>query len=214
MSAPLAHVDLSDRPDAEQAQALEAAASALQSSLNLTDGPLMRAAYLHRGGQRSARLLLIIHHLVVDVLSWRVLLEDLETAYRQIASSQAVRLPPRTTSFATWARELARYARSETVAKEAAYWLSLPWERAALLPLDRTGGENSVASARAVTTTLDADDTRVLLQELPDPSVQALPKVPAVVPAVQEKFAVVPVNPMKTQLPDPTWGKIQVAPAP
>ena len=54
-----------------------------QRSLNLSHGPLMRAvlAQLNDGSQR---LLLVIHHLVVDGVSWRVLLEDLQTAYRQL----------------------------------------------------------------------------------------------------------------------------------
>src|SRR5260221_7231392 len=136
VSAPFTRVDLSECPDADQARSLEAAASALQASLDLSHGPLMRAAYFHRGDRRSARLLLIIHHLVVDVISWRVLLAALATACRQAASGQALRLPPKTTSFARWARELTRYARSETVAKGTGYWLSVPPEAAPPPPPD------------------------------------------------------------------------------
>jgi amino acid adenylation domain-containing protein/non-ribosomal peptide synthase protein (TIGR01720 family) len=164
---PFSQVDLSEYPEGEQAQALEAAASTLQASLDLSDGPLMRAACFNRGDQRSARLLLVIHHLVVDVISWRVLIEDLETACRQVVSGQPIRLPRKTTSFARWAGELGRYARSETVAKEAGYWLSLPWERVSPLPAD-LGGENAMESVKVVSTALDVDDTRVLLQDLPD----------------------------------------------
>ena len=167
-SVPFTQVDLSACPEADQAHVLEEAASTLQASLHLSDGPLMRAAYFPRGNQRSARLLLIIHHLVVDVVSWRVLIEDLEIACRQVVSGQPVRLPAKTTSFARWTGELTRYARSETVGKEVGYWLSLPWERVVPLPVDLPGGENTTESVKVVATALDADDTRVLLQELPD----------------------------------------------
>src|ERR671922_204224 len=76
--------------------ALEAAASALQASLDLTDGPIMRAALFDYGTGQPDRLLLIIHHLAVDAVSWRILLEDLQTAYTQLCLGEVMQLPPKT----------------------------------------------------------------------------------------------------------------------
>jgi hypothetical protein len=79
------------------------AAAAAQAGLDLARGPLLRA-HMDLGHGRPARLLLAAHHLAVDVHSWRILLEDLEAAYRGAA------LKPPTSSFGEWARHLDAYA--------------------------------------------------------------------------------------------------------
>ena len=76
---------------------MEVQASGVQRSLDLGSGPLLRGAWF-RLGQLSGRLLLVVHHLAIDGVSWRVLLEDLDTAYRQIRSGQPPALPPKTTA--------------------------------------------------------------------------------------------------------------------
>ncbi|MDO2098184.1 condensation domain-containing protein, partial [Escherichia coli] len=68
--------------------ALRALADEVQRSLDLADGPLLRAL-LATFDDGSQRLLLVIHHLVVDGVSWRILFEDLQTAYRQLLAGQA-----------------------------------------------------------------------------------------------------------------------------
>lgn len=75
--------------DMQQCEALYADA---QRSLDLQTGPLLRALLVD-GPQGQQRLLLVIHHVAVDGVSWRVLLEDLQTLYRQLAAQQPVRLP-------------------------------------------------------------------------------------------------------------------------
>src|SRR5262249_9842378 len=103
----LVQIDLSALPAARQAAALEASADALQASFDPARGPLLRAALY------AARLLLVLHHLVVDGVSWRILAEDLETAYRGEA------LPPRTSSLRTWAERQVEAARTA----EVGWWL-------------------------------------------------------------------------------------------
>jgi non-ribosomal peptide synthase protein (TIGR01720 family) len=76
----------------------------LQAGLDLARGPLLRAAVL------PDRLLLVAHHLVVDAVSWRVLLADLATVLDQLAAGEPVRLPAKTTDLGQWARRLAALA--------------------------------------------------------------------------------------------------------
>jgi len=161
---PLRTVDLSALPAAERAQALADEAGRLQASFRLDAPPLLRAA-LFQLGEEPQRLLLIAHHLVVDGVSWRVLLEDLETAYQQLARGQAVILPPKSTSFQAWARHLERFAHADTLAAEAPTWTALA-QGLAPLPTDATG-PNTRASERIVSVRLDASETRLLLQETP-----------------------------------------------
>jgi amino acid adenylation domain-containing protein/non-ribosomal peptide synthase protein (TIGR01720 family) len=162
----VAVVDLASVPADEQARAIAAAAAEIQSSLRLDAAPLLRAALFTLGGERKSRLLLVLHHLVVDGVSWRILLEDLQEAYRQRCQGEPVRLPPKTTSFKHWSEQLAAYVRSEAVRAELPYWLAASPSSA--LPRDASDGDNTVASARTVEVALSVEETQALLQDIPD----------------------------------------------
>jgi amino acid adenylation domain-containing protein/non-ribosomal peptide synthase protein (TIGR01720 family) len=157
-SLPLIEIDLTLLSPDRSGVALEAAAEQLQSGLDLARGPLFTAALFHRSaGEGGDRLLLTAHHLVVDGVSWRVLLEDLTAAYRGLA------LPAKTTSWKRWAELLTGFARSPEIAAELAWWLALP---AALppLPRDLPGGGGARATFAIE---LGFEETRALLQEVP-----------------------------------------------
>lgn len=157
-------IDLTDVPAAEQEAALEAVAARLHGSLNLASGPLLRAALVRHTPHQPPWLLIIIHHLVVDGASWRILLEDLQTAYSQLERGEPIQLPPKTTSFKYWAERLAAYAQSAEARTDLAYWLAQPWPADASLPLDMPGA-NSEASARHVSLNLSTATTQALLHE-------------------------------------------------
>ncbi len=144
----------------------EALAARLQSSLNFTDGPIGRGALYV--AQSETRLLLVIHHLAVDGVSWRILLEDLEAALLGNP------LPEPTHAFAHWAHALAAYAPEA----ERPYWEGVlspsppaPGNGGANSPI--TGGQGAdtggqgAKSARTVTVALSAEETRALLQDVP-----------------------------------------------
>ncbi|MFL5355870.1 amino acid adenylation domain-containing protein, partial [Archangium sp.] len=166
-NASVLQIDLSSVPEAEQAAALEAEAAKVQASFELSEGLLLRAALFHRGPQRTGRLLLVAHHLVVDTVSWRTLMEDLDSAYKALGQGREPALPPKTTSFKAWAERLEAHARSEALEAELPYWLSEARQQVRPLPVDQPGGVNSLASVRMVTAALDAAETRLLLQEVP-----------------------------------------------
>ncbi|WP_164019479.1 non-ribosomal peptide synthase/polyketide synthase, partial [Pyxidicoccus trucidator] len=155
----LLQVDLSATPASEQLKALEAEASRVQASFLLSQPPLLRAA-LFQLGDGQQRLLLVAHHLVIDGVSWRVLLEDLESAYL------AVTLPAKTTSFQSWARRLQAHAHSEALLAETPLWLDAARAQVAPLPTDASG-PNTYASERSVSVSLAAEETKLLLQEVP-----------------------------------------------
>ncbi|MGC5568929.1 amino acid adenylation domain-containing protein, partial [Streptomyces sp. FR-108] len=144
---------------------LEARATEIQAGLDLHDGPLLRLALFDRGA-RGQLLLLVVHHLVVDAVSWPILLEDLTSAYEQAArGATTVDLPAKTTSFKRWSQRLHELAASPRTTAEAAYWQETE-ASAAPLPRDRDG-RNSVASARDVVTVLGTEQTERLLREVP-----------------------------------------------
>ena len=160
-------VHLAGTPEGEQTSVMECAAAKLQASLNLSQGPLLRAVLFDLGARRPRRLLLAIHHLAVDGVSWRILLEDLQTSCRQLQSDGTVNLPAKTTSFREWAQRLAEQARSATLGQEAGYWVGVSPLQSKPLPVDFSGGENTEAFARTVSVALGVEETRSLLQQVP-----------------------------------------------
>ncbi|WP_447002782.1 non-ribosomal peptide synthase/polyketide synthase [Saccharothrix isguenensis] len=126
-----------------------------QRSLDLEDGPLLRAVFFP--GERP-ELLLTVHHLVMDGVSWRILMGDLEQAYL------GTPLEPVGTSFTQWAHLLDEHVRSGALDGAREHWRSLPEPEA--LPVDREGA-NTAASARLVSVRLDRATTDALLTAVP-----------------------------------------------
>ncbi|HEY0640462.1 MAG TPA: amino acid adenylation domain-containing protein, partial [Pseudonocardiaceae bacterium] len=147
--------------------AVEDAARRARDELRL-DGPML-AAVLLTGADRPL-LFLTVHHLVIDSVSWRILLGDLETAYRQAAAGEPVRLEPVGTPFTTWAHRLRELTAGGGLDDDLDHWRGLP--APAALPADGDGpGDGSgdtVGSTRAVTVHLDAATTGALLHEVPE----------------------------------------------
>ncbi|MDG9929548.1 non-ribosomal peptide synthase/polyketide synthase, partial [Pseudomonas sp. GD04042] len=137
-----------------------------QRSLDLESGPLLRALLVEDEGGRQ-KLLLAIHHLAVDGVSWRVLLEDLQASYRQLAAGQPAGLPARTSSLRDWAERLEAYAASESLREELGWWQAHLGEQDGDLPCDRAGSEDRYRDARSVSLRLGVEYTRQLLQQAP-----------------------------------------------
>jgi non-ribosomal peptide synthase protein (TIGR01720 family) len=162
-------IDLAHLEPPEQRIAIEQNAARSQASLDLSHGPVMRVVLFRLGSNQPARLLIVIHHLVVDAISWRILLEDFATAYGQLEREETIRLPAKTTSFKEWANRLESYA------LECTDWSTLGLERrhaaalpgGAQLPRDYLDGANLEASSRTVEVSLDEAETSALLLALP-----------------------------------------------
>ncbi|HKH46439.1 MAG TPA: amino acid adenylation domain-containing protein [Thermoanaerobaculia bacterium] len=165
--APFHQVDLSGLPASRLGEAYEQGAAALQAGFDLSAGPLTRLCLFHSGAGHPARLLWVTHHLVVDGVSWRVLLEDLEGAYRQAACGQRASFPPKTTSFQEWSRRLAGHAGSEVSARELDFWRETAQAPASRLPVDFPSGGDLAGDEATVSFELSAEETADLLQTLP-----------------------------------------------
>ncbi|MBX8549945.1 amino acid adenylation domain-containing protein [Pseudomonas cichorii] len=135
-----------------------------QRSLDLKNGPLLRAVLVSLP-QGEQRLLLVIHHLAVDGVSWRVLLEDLQQAYVALNTGKALALPAKTSSLKAWAEQLHAYAQSPALESELAYWQAQLQGVSDALPSDHPDGGQQQKHATSVTTHLNSDLTRQLLQD-------------------------------------------------
>ena len=83
---------------------------------------MLQAVWIDCGSERAGRLLLVLHHLVVDGVSWRILVPDLAAAWAQAAAGAAIELPAPGTSFRRWAHQLAGHARDARVVAELPFW--------------------------------------------------------------------------------------------
>ncbi|SPM37061.1 non-ribosomal peptide synthetase, partial [Mycobacterium rhizamassiliense] len=131
-----------------------------REKLNPSAGLMLSAVW----AESTSQLALIIHHLAVDGVSWRVLLEDLNIAWAQHHSEQAIELPTGGTSFARWSILLDQHARDEAVVKSAETWRRVEATNA-VLPAVRP--EDTYATAQTLSVSLDAETTRSLLGEVP-----------------------------------------------
>ncbi len=146
--------------------ALAEVAEQAQRSLSLEEGLLLRAVLIDRGEQ-GQRLLLVVHHLVIDGVSWRIVLEDLQQAYTDLAAQRTLALPAKSDAFKTWARRLRAHANEQGFASSLAYWQGQLLDASDALPCDRPHGRQTQGDTRSARTRLDRDWTRRLLQEIP-----------------------------------------------
>ena len=153
---------------ADIAVLIQSASARAQTSLDVTHGPMLRAVYLHLGAVHESRLLLVIHHLVVDGVSWRILLDDVQLAYSQVVAGQTVQLLSKTSSYQAWANRLSIYAQSGPLLRELDYWQTARTEPAPLLPADAPidRSELTLADAVQIEVALTVGETQLLLQQV------------------------------------------------
>ena len=92
----------------------------LQASIDIKKGPLFKVAVFKQ--QQKNFILIVVHHLVVDGVSWRILLEDLNTLYKGFSENKTPSLPLKTDSFVHWSNVLMEYAKSDALNEEYSYW--------------------------------------------------------------------------------------------
>ncbi|MCW8060197.1 non-ribosomal peptide synthetase [Agrobacterium tumefaciens] len=111
-----------DRIDANGTRATEAI-NAVRNAIDIHQAPLLKAVFLTCHNVEDRRLVLICHHLVIDAVSWRILLDDLRFAFEQWSADLKIDFGSKTTSVETWARSLGIYSSTETLLAEKTFWL-------------------------------------------------------------------------------------------
>ncbi|WP_235604088.1 condensation domain-containing protein, partial [Bacillus gaemokensis] len=145
------------------ASAIEEAVNTIQSSINLSEGPLMKLGLFQC--EEGDHLLIVIHHLVVDGVSWRILLEDIGVGYEQVVNEEAIQLPQKTDSFQLWAEQLSLYANSSDMEKEREYWNEIEQIPTGLLPKDEEQDCGLIKDSEDITVQWTASETEQLLKQ-------------------------------------------------
>lgn len=143
---------------------LLAIANAIQSSINLANGPLLKLGLFNM--RDADRLLIVIHHLVVDGVSWRVLFEDIESLLRQLKKKEVLTLPAKTDSYQSWSRCLQSYTKTVRFERASRYWDKALTGKYDSLKRDFPEGTNINGKQGQVTFELNEALTSKLLTEV------------------------------------------------
>ncbi|MFC8148507.1 bacitracin non-ribosomal peptide synthetase BacC [Bacillus paralicheniformis] len=147
----------------DQPQKVYQLATELQQSIDIETGPLVKLALFKTNN--GDHLLIIIHHLVVDGISWRILFEDLAIGYSQLANGEKLEFYPKTASYQAYARHIAEYAKSAKLLSEKQYWLKAIAEDVEFLDMNENAGAFKVEDSPTFSTELEKEETKRLLRE-------------------------------------------------
>ncbi|MGW1753126.1 non-ribosomal peptide synthase/polyketide synthase [Streptomyces mirabilis] len=168
VSAWLTRADVRGADEAGLSAAISRHAETARAGLDPDSGAMVRAVWFDAGPGHPGRLLILVHHLVIDGVSWRVLLPDLATAWAAVRDGRTTELAPVELSFARWSRLLGARATDPAAEDELPWWTSALAEGADLplaRPLDPA--RDTVATTRYLSLTLPADLTGPLLSRVP-----------------------------------------------
>ncbi|TDE32823.1 non-ribosomal peptide synthetase [Actinomadura sp. 6K520] len=155
---PVTEFDLRDVPDRDVAEQVHTLATGLHESLDLRSGPVARFGLFRLAEHVPDKLVAVIHHLVVDLLSWDVITEELSALLRE---GDARACPKPGPSYLSWAAHLADHVRHDPARLDVAYWLERDWDRcAAVVPERVTGVEDATGG---ILTEFDEDWGRVFV---------------------------------------------------
>ncbi|MGH9239787.1 MAG: amino acid adenylation domain-containing protein [Vicinamibacterales bacterium] len=163
----LAAVDASVANVAERSAVIERACAAAQATLDVERGRVCAAVHCDCGPGSPGRLFVAIHHLVIDVVSWSILLQDLESALDQLRNGRTPVFPARTTSVGTWANRLHDLADSAWLAEQIPYWLAVrPVDSSAAIEIGCPDATNTYGAASTLTVRFTREETARLLHEV------------------------------------------------
>ena len=114
----------------------------LEKSLDITTGKLLICCVIE-GNNHAHELVLIAHHLLVDGVSWNIILDDLEHAYSAIENGEKINLSKEKTNIVTWSNYLQSYSRSKYCQHQIPYWINVINNAARNLPIETNMDESS-----------------------------------------------------------------------
>ncbi|MGO4964300.1 MULTISPECIES: bacitracin non-ribosomal peptide synthetase BacC [Bacillus] len=147
----------------DQPQKVYQLATELQQSIDIKTGPLVKLALFKTNN--GDHLLIIIHHLVVDGISWRILFEDLALGYSQLSNGEKVEFYPKTASYQEYAHHIKEYSKTEKLLGEKQYWLKAVCEDVKFLEMNEDAGVFKVEDSKTFSTELEKEETARLLRE-------------------------------------------------
>ncbi|PSJ30105.1 hypothetical protein B7P34_03670 [Streptosporangium nondiastaticum] len=163
-SSCIRRVDMGGLEDTALRAAIAAEGAAAVRRLAPGDGVMLQAVWFDAGPTCPGRLLLVLHHFVVDGVSWRILLPDLASAAAAVAADRTADLAPVQTSFRRWAELLVERAQEPERVAEAAWWERV-LDGPSAMPADRRPREGD--TTRSLVMTIPPERAAALLTDVP-----------------------------------------------
>ncbi|WP_087978403.1 non-ribosomal peptide synthetase [Bacillus safensis] len=164
LTEPLAIISHDVSKEHDVKKAVSTYVNEYQRQLSLETGPLMKVICFH--AEDGDHLLIVTHHLVIDGVSCRILLEDFMSLYQQAAQGQMLVLPLKTHSFKEWAEAIERYAQSQLLKNQQEYWAEIESKPLTALPVDHEVTKRKVAETKSVQMQLTETETEHLLTDI------------------------------------------------
>jgi len=160
--------DLKNIPENEIQKIINERTIFHNKSIDITKGELLRAVRFITGKNQTDLLLICIHHLCVDGISWRILLEDLNSLINNFQNNNPPGLPPKTTSFRDWSYFLKDHAQSEIIKNEFSYWKDLLSLNSGKIRTDNNfnQSENTVSSESTIELHLTEESSNFILKDI------------------------------------------------
>ncbi|WP_042159288.1 condensation domain-containing protein, partial [Paenibacillus gorillae] len=141
--------------------------SFVQCGMDLSKGPLVRIVLFKTEG-KGDYLLIAIHHLVSDAVSWRIIMEDFETGYKQSLQDEQIVLQDKTDSYQSWAESLLEFGKSKKLLHEIDYWVNVANTEVDKLPRDFVihDRDRKVNNMNVIEMELEKEETNLLLKKV------------------------------------------------
>ena len=160
--------DFTKLASSETASQITQKSNELQSNLKLSDSSLFHAVFFDTAKETANKFLLFAHHLLIDNISWGILIEDLQTIYSQLSKNEPISLESKTVSYKKWGKHLASLSESGHFNNELEFWQTavsnskkLPADFEATLPVNEE-------SIRTIDLEIDSVTTANLLKNSQD----------------------------------------------
>ena len=141
--------------------------AAAPTGLDPAAGVMLRAVWFDPGSGQPGQLLLALHHLVVDGVSWRILLPDLQTAWEAATAGRPADLVPTGTSLRRWASLLHEQAATPRRTAELPVWTGMLTGQQRLVAGELDAGRDTTGTAGHLAVTLPVEETALLLGRAP-----------------------------------------------
>jgi NRPS condensation-like uncharacterized protein len=146
----------------EYEEKIKETVNCIQSSIDLKKGPLVKLGLFKT--PEGEHLLIVIHHLVVDGVSWRIIFEDFNNGYNQAINGEEIKLQDKTDSYKEWAWKLKEYSSSKEVLKEITYWKKIEDTEITPLKKDKKITVSKQKDSQVVNVELTKEETEKLLK--------------------------------------------------
>lgn len=159
------HLDLGEM--SEPKEAIQQKINEIQASFDLSAGQLFQAVYCSGSDEAKPQLFLLAHHLIIDVVSWQIIFDDLKTVCAQLLANETIDLPSKTLSFRDWSQYLRKKVGEGGWDEEIGFWE----QQAKLGPRLKSDTDGQLPTSEAKTETLSVQfseaTTTALIKEVP-----------------------------------------------